>query len=180
MSGMATYGRLLFIGTAVMVLAEGACAESTLDAAIKALHPHSAIVKRGEVDPSCGPRPDQVLVADFNGDGVPDYAVLLGIWPSGRQATRTDKVIAIGLAAFMGQSGGGGFRPFIVERFPGESPCPRMIAVEPLGLVRHWEDPRKEVRLVFPGIGRLYCEKSGRVFYWSPRIRGFRWTAAGD
>ena len=151
-----------------------------VERAIKGLHPGAAVLTAEEVDvESCGPeaRRDQFFSADFNGDGISDYAALVRLGEP--RQDREFKVVPIWLVVLLGQRDGK-FRVVVLES-NRTGTVPTWIVIEPYppGMVWHWEGIRTEW-LTFPGIGVSYCEKAGRVFYWSSKAGRFRHIQTSD
>jgi hypothetical protein len=155
-----------------LVTATIVAASSEIDSAIRGVAPGAAILRQQEIDwQSCGSdqKKDQIIQADFNGDGVADYAALLRIGQPKRQPTRAlptveQEVVPVWLVVFLGQRDSS-FRSFISEKMPeGVIPMDVIIELRPPGIVQHVSSGR-QVRLTFPGIEVLACEKAGVVFY---------------
>jgi hypothetical protein len=95
------------------------------------------------------------IVADFNGDGVADYAALL----------RFPKKASLGewLVAFMGRKDGG-FQLRLLEKYDGFHDDV-YITIEPPGEVKPSNSSRP-VKLQASGIARIQPDSPATVFYW--------------
>lgn len=150
-----------------------------LRGAVTRLHPGAEIVSKRQVYVGCAPLRDQIFSGDFNGDGLVDYAVLLRIGRSAGQREKGQDTSQLWLVAFMAKPDGS-FRAITLERVTLGIPSPISIAVQVPGLVKHWEDPARNVTLSRDGIARFYCGKSSSVFYWSEKNHGFLEIDTGD
>jgi len=148
-----------------------------LAAAIKRLHAAAVVVTADEVYVDrCGAehRRDQILRADFDGDGRQDYAVLLRIGdPTGdpAQALRTVPLWGV---VFLAKRDGR-YRPFVVfQEADAMFPSRQVLWVQPPGRVKHGAHPERVLTLKLPGVGSMLCESTARVFYWTSRGQIFR------
>jgi hypothetical protein len=148
-----------------------------LATAIKRLNSAAAVVTADEVfGDRCGAehRRDQIIRADFDGDGRQDYALLLRIGePSGdpAQALRTVQLWGV---VFLAKRDGR-YRPFILfQEVDAMFPSRQVLWVQPPGRVRHGAHPERVLTLTLPGVGSMLCEGTARVFYWTSRGQTFR------
>ena len=95
------------------------------------------------------------IAADFNGDGVADYAALL-TFPQ-------KKTSGEWLVVFMG-SKDGGFQLRLLEKYNGVHDD-IYITMEPSGEVKPFNSVRK-VKLRAPGIARIRPDRRPTLFYW--------------
>jgi len=95
------------------------------------------------------------VAADFNGDGVPDYAALL-TFPQKKSTGEW-------LVVFMG-SKDGGFQLRLLEKYDGFHDD-IYITMEPSGEVKPFNSVRK-VKLQAPGIARIHPDRRPTLFYW--------------
>jgi hypothetical protein len=95
------------------------------------------------------------VAADFNGDGVPDYAVLL-TFPQ-------KKTSGEWLVVFMGNKDGG-FQLRLLEKYNGVHDD-IYITMEPPGEVKPFHSARS-VKLRAPGIARIHPDRRPTLFYW--------------
>jgi len=95
------------------------------------------------------------VAADFNGDGVPDYAALL-TFPQKKSSGEW-------LVVFMGRKDGG-FQLRLLEKYDGFHDDV-YITMETSGEVKPSNSARK-VKLQAPGIARIHPDRRPTVFYW--------------
>ena len=95
------------------------------------------------------------VTADFNGDGVPDYAALL-TFPQ-------KKTSGEWLVVFMG-SKEGGFQLRLLEKYDGFHDD-IYITMERPGEVKPFHSARR-VKLRAPGIARIHPDRQPTLFYW--------------
>src|SRR5438105_417440 len=95
------------------------------------------------------------VTADFNGDGVTDYAALL-TFPQKKSTGEW-------LVVFMG-SKDGGFQLRLLEKYNGFHDD-IYITMEPSGEVKPFNSARK-VKLQAPGIARIHPDRRPTLFYW--------------
>ena len=95
------------------------------------------------------------VAADFNGDGVPDYAALL-TFPQ-------KKTSGEWLVVFIG-SKDGGFQLRLLEKYNGVHDD-IYITMEPPGEVKPFQSARR-VKLRAPGIARIHPDRRPTLFYW--------------
>jgi hypothetical protein len=148
-----------------------------LEAAIKRLNGAAALVSADEVYlDRCGAehRRDQILGADFDGDGRQDYAVLLRIGePTGDPAQALQTVPLWGVVFLAKRDGR--YRPFILfQEAEAMFPSRRVLSLSPPGPVRHGAHPERVLTLRHPGVGSTLCESTASVFYWVSRGQTFR------
>ena len=93
--------------------------------------------------------------ADFNGDGIPDYAALLRFPRRGSSAEW--------LVVFLGNRDGG-FHLRLLEKFDGLRDD-LYIAMKAPGEVKPINSARG-VKLRMPGIARVALDRSRKLFYW--------------
>ena len=145
--------------------------------AITRLHPAAAVLGADEIlVERCGAerRRDQVVRADFNGDGRADYAVLLRIGEPTAIAGEALKSASVWAVVFLARRDGL-YRPFIL--FKSEEvmiPSRQVIALQPSGLVHHGAHPERVLTLKQPGIASILCEGTEKVYYWVSRGQTFR------
>ena len=95
------------------------------------------------------------VAADFNGDGVPDYAALL-TFPQKNTSGEW-------LVVFMGNKDGG-FQLRLLEKYNGVHDD-IYITMEPPGEVKPFQSARR-VKLRAPGIARIHPDRRPTLFYW--------------
>jgi hypothetical protein len=95
------------------------------------------------------------VAADFNGDGVPDYAALL-TFPQKNTSGEW-------LVVFMGNKDGG-FQLRLLEKYNGVHDD-IYITMEPPGEVKPFHSARS-VKLRAPGIARIHPDRRPTLFYW--------------
>ena len=114
----------------------------------------SAVIRERFLNTDEGALPG-LVVADFNSDGVADYAALL----------RFPQKASFGewLVVFIG-AGNGGFQLRLLEKYTGFRDDV-YITMEPQGVVRAASSLRT-VTLHAPGIARIHPERPPTIFYW--------------
>ena len=145
--------------------------------ALKRLHPAAHVMGADEiVEERCGAdhRREQLFRADFNGDGRPDYAMLLRIGePEGKtgEALRTAPLWAVVFLA----NRDGRYRPFILIK-DGDAmfPLRRVLWVQAPGRVHHGAHPERVLTLKRPAVGSMRCENTAKVCYWVSLRQTFR------
>jgi hypothetical protein len=148
-----------------------------LQAAIKKVRSDAEIVRRNEIDwKSCEPpERDQIVEADFNGDGRTDYAALLRLGTNGSGGG------PVWLTVFLAQKDGS-FRSIILDRHGSRKAtglANLIIALRHPGVIEE-AGSGKQVRLALPGIERFWCESSATVFFWSKSAARFESVWTGD
>ncbi|HUO64292.1 MAG TPA: hypothetical protein VMT97_11345 [Terriglobales bacterium] len=119
-------------------------------------------------------RRDQVVRADFNGDGRADYAVLLRIGEPKVVAGEPLKSAPVWAVVFLARRDGL-YRPFILYKTEDVMiPSRQVIALQPAGRVRHGAHPERVLTLAQPGIASMLCEGTEKVYYWVSRGQTFR------
>jgi hypothetical protein len=161
-------GRLTFIPLGILITFAAAAAEDVgnleLKAAIDALNRNARIVTLEDLHESAqaefvgSSRPGihpGFAAADFNGDKKIDYVVLL------RAPGR--KILEGWLVVFLREPKHR-LRPVVLEKI---IPLNDLVYIEvvPPGIARE-TDPDRKARLLYPGISRIYSEKSSTLFYW--------------
>jgi len=155
-----------------------------LQAAIKVVHRNARVITRSDVDwTSCGsPEADQIITADMNGDGRLDYAALLRLpTKTTAQGERENGTAgAVWLVVFVGRPDGS-YKPIVLDRHGDRSAglVDITIALRLPGVVKEIRSGRK-ITLTLPGIERLWCERSGTVFFWSKKAGRFESLWTGD
>src|SRR5262249_9086775 len=145
---------------------------------VRRIDPNARLVEPADVDPPCRSVSPGLVVADFNGDGRPDFAGLLrsgrprpGRTEGGREYTEEE----VWFVGFLG--GGGRLRRGHLEHWWGVSaPGRSALTLMRPGVVDEWpgvEHRARRVRLKNPGVIRIYCEASAVVYYWSPSRNRF-------
>jgi hypothetical protein len=145
--------------------------------AITRLHPAAAVLGANEVlVERCGAerRRDQVVQADFNGDGRADYAVLLRIGEPKAVAGEALKSVPVWAVVFLARRDGL-YRPFILYKSEEVMiPSRQVITLQPSGKVHHGAHPERVLTLKQPGIASILCEGTEKVYYWVSRGQTFR------
>ena len=127
------------------------------------VHPNASIISLGNLNPvsrekflAAGDEASPgFIAADFNGDGVADYAALL-TFPQ-------KKTSGEWLVVFMG-SKDGGFQLRLLEKYNGVHDD-IYITMEPPGEVKPFHSARS-VKLRAPGIARIHPDRRPTLFYW--------------
>jgi hypothetical protein len=148
-----------------------------LQAAIKKVRGDAEIIRRDEIDlKSCEPpEGDQMVEADFNGDGRADYAALLRLGKKG------SGVGPVWLTVFLAQRDGS-FRSIVLDRHGNRKStglANLVIALRHPGVIDEVVSSR-QVRLTLPGVERFWCESSATVFFWSKSAAHFESVWTGD
>ncbi len=123
------------------------------------------------------------IEADFNGDGLRDYAVLLkgSVKQKKEWHGRELQLMEVKLVAFVQEAARGRFRSIVLDSFEEYYPLGVDIDIQPKGWIR--EPPsigHKAVELKNPGILQYFCEKSASVFYWDKKTNKFKRLWVGD
>jgi len=114
-----------------------------------------------------------MIMADFNGDGKSDYAVLAQLRRVKGNRTNKDEDfdgVDITLLALM-QTASGAFKKVILEKIKGNWVGNVFIDLEAPGIL-HETQTNRPVHLKTPGVALVYCGKSLVDFYWDGR--GFK------
>jgi len=127
------------------------------------VHPNASIVSLANLNPvsrekflAAGDEASPgFIAADFNGDGVADYAALL-TFPQ-------KKTSGEWLVVFIG-SKDGGFQLRLLEKYNGVHDD-IYITMEPPGEVKPFHSARS-VKLRAPGIARIHPDRRATLFYW--------------
>jgi len=119
-------------------------------------------------------RRDQVVRADFNGDGRADYALLLRIGEPKAAAGEILKTAPVWAVVFLARRDGL-YRPFILYKLEDVMiPSRQVIALQPSGRVHHGVHSERVLTLKQPGIASILCEGTEKVYYWVGRGQTFR------
>jgi hypothetical protein len=148
-----------------------------LQAAIKKVRSDAEIVRRDEIDwKSCAPpERDQMVEADFNGDGRADYAALL------RLGKNESVVGPVWLTVFLAREDGS-FHSIVLDRHGNRTStglANLIIALRPPGVIEE-AVLSKQVLLTLPGIERFWCESSATVYFWSRSAARLESVWTGD
>jgi hypothetical protein len=150
---------------------------AALREAITRLHPAAAVLGADEIlVERCGAerRRDQVVRADFNGDGRADYAVLLRIGEPKAIAGEALKSAPVWAVVFLARRDGL-YRSFILYKSEDVMiPSRQVIALQPAGRVHHGAHPERVLTIAQPGIASILCEGTEKVYYWISRGQTFR------
>jgi hypothetical protein len=144
---------------------------------IRKLGPSARMVGEGDFDRErCGPLTDPgLVVADFDGDGRKDYAVLVrtGMIRPPQPGSRASG-LEVEVALLVVLDAEGRWPPQIVQQFwlPPALAARYLITVQPPAVLVEFNGPGK-VTLRQPGIMLMYCQAAATVYYWSPRKRRF-------
>jgi len=145
--------------------------------AITSLHPAAAVLRADEVlVERCGTehRRDQVVRADFNGDGRADYAVLLRIGEPKAVAGEALKSVSVWAVVFLARRDGL-YRSFILSKSDEVMiPSRQVIALRPPGRVQVGGHPERPVTLKQAAIVSILCEGTEKIYYWVSRGQTFR------
>lgn len=138
--------------------------------AIQRVAPGARIVAKGDVSTAdCGDEfPDQpgLVMADFQGGGRRDFAVLLNAGDSGKVTEWEGKKLKLfnyAFAIFL-DDGNGAFKLKLVERFEEHLPLAMFIHLEEPGKLDD-RDSGNGVTLEHPGVTRVYCDKSAVLYH---------------
>jgi len=150
---------------------------AALSDAIKRVNAAARVVGAGEIlEERCGAaqRREQLLRADFNGDGRQDYAVLLRIGePEGKPGEALKTVPLWGVVFLANRDGR--YRPFILFKDTDAMfPSRRVLWVQAPGKVHHGAHPERVLTLKHPAVGSMLCESTAKVFYWVSLRQTFR------
>lgn len=156
-----------------------------LEAEIRRIYPNARLVEPADVDAPCRSASPGLVVADFNGDGRPDVAVLLrsgrprpARTEDGREYTEEQFWFVVLLDV------GGRLRRAHLEHWWGvSSPGRNALELMRSGVVDEWpgvEHRARRVRLKNPGVVLIYCEASAVVYYWSPSRNRFSKLVISD
>lgn len=145
--------------------------------AITSLHPAAAVLRADEVlVERCGAehRRDQVVRADFNGDGRTDYAVLLRIGEPKAVAGEALKSASVWAVVFLARRDGL-YRSFILSKSNEVMiPSRQVIALRPPGRVQVGGHPERPATLKQAAIASILCEGTEKIYYWVSRGQTFR------
>lgn len=145
--------------------------------AITSLHPAAAVLGADEIlVERCGAehRRDQVVRADFNGDGRADYALLLRIGEPTAVAGEALKSVSVWAVVFLARRDGL-YRSFILSKSDEVMmPSRRVIALRPPGRVPSRGRPERVLTLKQPAIASILCEGTEKIYYWVSRGQTFR------
>ena len=152
---------------------------SELLSAISKLEPEAKILQKEDINKlDCEEEMSGLIRADFNGDGLEDYAVLLKIGNI-EDTVYTYKGIRypwrrlrVWLVVFL-RKGKGDFQPIVLQRLEEHShPAYVYISVHPPGIVRDVHSGQ-DVKLNLPSIQETFCGKSAQIFYWVHQVKKF-------
>jgi hypothetical protein len=171
---------LLWSGATHAVAAEQPSAAdlpAALREAITRLHPAAVVLGADEIlVERCGAarRRDQVVRADFNGDGRADYAVLLRIGEPTAIAGEALKSAPVWAVVFLA-SRDRLYRSFTLYKSEDVMiPSRQVIALQPAGRIHHGAHPERVLTIAQPGIASILCEGTEKVYYWVSRGQTFR------
>jgi len=174
-------GVLLSLGVATH--ADGAEPPSVADLppalreAVTSLHPAAAVLRADEIlVERCGAehRRDQVVRADFNGDGRADYALLLRIGEPKAVAGEALESASVWAVVFLARRDGR-YRPFILSKSDEVMiPSRQVIALRPSRRVHSGGHPERSLTLTQPAIASILCEGTEKIYYWVSRGQTFR------
>ena len=172
---------LLSLGVATHAEAAGSPSVADLPPALReaitSLHPAAAVLRADEIlVERCGAehRRDQVLRADFNGDGRADYALLLRIGEPEAVAGEALKSVSVWTVVFLARRDGL-YRPFILSKSDEVMiPSRQVIAPRPPGRAQLGGHPERSVTLKQPAIALILCEGTEKIYYWVSRGQTFR------
>lgn len=145
--------------------------------ALKRLHPAARVVSADEILAErcgAGQRREQLFRADFNGDGRPDYAMLLRIGEAEGKPDEALKTVPLWGVVFLANRDGR-YRPFILFKDADAMfPSRRVLWIQAPGRVHHGAHPERVLTLKHPGVGSMLCESTAKVFYWVSLRQTFR------
>ena len=155
-----------------------------LAAAINQVRPNASVVTRSDVDwKSCAPpERDQIIKADLDGDGRLDYAALLFV-PNkpGAERKRDGTVAAVWLVVFLGRADGS-YKSIVLDRH-GDKESTGLVDIiitsRAPGVLEEVRSGRK-MTLTLHAIERVWCERSGTVFFWNRNRGRFESIWTGD
>jgi hypothetical protein len=138
--------------------------------AIRRIAPDALVLAIADVDANnCDniPADPGLVVADFNGDGRPDFAVLVKTGVSGNGASsegRNPRLVKYAFAIFV-NDGNGGFVAKRVQRFEDQVPLAAFIESQSAGTIRD-RDTGKHVTIRNPAVALVFCDKSVSLYHF--------------
>jgi hypothetical protein len=140
-----------------------------MKAAIQRIAPHATPLTKAEIASGCGddiPSDPGLIVADFNGDGRPDVAVLVTTGEPGKIFTWEGESRRLVNFAFaiMVDDGKGSFAIKLLQRFDEDLPLGEYIDILAPGQFTDRETG-KDVTIRNPSIDFENCEKSDAMYY---------------
>ncbi len=157
--------------------------------AISRVHAKAEVIERKDVSVrNCDPVPESpgLIRADFNGDGLTDYAALLRIRGTEKQVLEENKtwtLVEVRLVVFLGQRGGE-FTNVELERLSEVIPILTVIEIQRPGPIREYaeieHEKRKVIQIEKMSIMRIGCGRSAVVFTWDDSWKRFRMITVSD
>ena len=140
-----------------------------LAAAIRKVAANAVLVAPEEVDTKAcapaGPTPSLVR-GDFDGDGREDYAALLKLKETGKEAIWAGhklKEAKFSFVLFISDVNGG-YKPRVVRSYTDFVPTAVVLDLQAPGAIRNRET-RKYTNLSNPGVTLSFCEKSATTYF---------------
>ena len=194
-AGPVTIGLLLFtcvvcpLFTPASASAEQRASQETISdqlrMAIQERYPQAKVVEVDDLNKDeceIPKSPPGFVEADFNGDGLTDYGVLLkaSLKEEKEWQGKKLKVMEIKFVVFLKEKSGS-LRSIIIDSSDQVHPLLVFIQLQPPGVIREIPTLGDRVfQLKNPGILRYFCGKSSAVFYWDRKAKGFQEIGTGD
>ncbi len=144
---------------------------SSIQKSINQLYPSTRLLEMKDMDLiSCGTLTEQpgIVQADFDGNGIVDYAILLISTKVKREYTdRNERILYLVDTFFVVFQGRreDQYEPILIETRETWLPSSVGLAMARPGRFKTW-DSSKTLELKNPAIERYICEQQAAVFYW--------------
>lgn len=144
---------------------------SSIQKSINQFYPGTRLLEMKDMDlTSCGMLTEQpgIVQADFDGNGILDYALLLISTKVKREYAHPNGrilyLVGTFFVVFQGQREGK-YQPILIETRETWLPSSLGLAMARPGRFKTW-DSSKTLELKNPAIERYICEQQAAVFYW--------------